>query len=204
MKELLDDNKPLYTCDEVTCKNCNVKSKVTCHFNMKSIMRFFIMAAPSFIIAGIGIYLFNYILMIPWIAFILLYFGLIEIRVMCSHCPHYAEPEIKTLKCWANYGCLKIWRYRPGPMSLPEKILFFSGIVVMFLYPIVIMAISKQFILLSILVLYIIIGGYLMHNYMCKKCMNFACPLNSVTRETRDKFLKHNSIICKAWNKTIH
>jgi len=203
MKLFMDENKPLNTCDEKTCNNCDVKSLVSCHFNMKQAMRFLFIAVPSFIIAGIGICLLNYLYIIPWISFILLYFGLIEIRVMCSHCPHYAEPETKTLKCWANYGCLKIWHYRPGPMSLPEKIVFFSGIVI-FIYPIIIMAISQQFIILSLFVLYIIIGFYLMRKYMCKKCMNFACPLNIVTQETRGKFLKHNSKISEAWNKTIH
>lgn len=203
MKIFLDNNKPLNTCDEKTCNNCNVRSLVSCHFNMKLLIRFFIIAVPCFIIAGIGICLFHYLFIIPWIAFLLLYFGLIEIRVMCSHCPHYAEPETKALKCWANYGSPKIWRYRPGLMSLSEKIVFFSGLVIIFLYPIVIMAISKQIILLSAYVLYIFIGGYFMHNYMCKKCMNFACPLNSVTQETREKFMKHNSIISNAWNKTL-
>lgn len=193
MKMFLDNNKPLNTCNEKTCNNCDVKVLVNCHFNMKLLIRFFGIAVPCFIIAGIGICLFNYLYIIPWVTVILLYFGFVEIRVMCSHCPHYAETEIKTLKCWANYGSPKIWRYRPGPMSLPEKIVFFSGIVI-FLYPIIIMYISKQFIILSVFVLYIIIGGYLMYNYMCKKCMNFACPFNSVSQEAREKFLKHNSI----------
>ncbi|GAJ20475.1 unnamed protein product, partial [marine sediment metagenome] len=30
------------------------------------------------------------------------------------------ELEINTLKCWANYGSPKLWKYRPGPMSLNE------------------------------------------------------------------------------------
>ncbi len=204
MKMFPDNNKPMSTCDEKTCSNCNVKTAVFCHFNIKLLIRFLIIAVPCFIIAGIGICQLNYILMIPWIAFILLYFGLIEIRVMCSHCPHYAEPGTKTLTCWANYGSPKIWRYRPGPMSLSEKIVFFSGIVMIAMHPIIIMIITKQIIILSVFVLYIMIGCFLIHNYMCKKCMNIACPFNSISSETRDKFLKHNSIIREAWNKNLH
>ncbi len=199
----LDKSKPLNTCDKKNCENCDVKKLLSCHFNMKLLIRFLIISIPVFILAGISICLFDYILIIPWIAFILLYFGLIEIRVLCSHCPHYAEPGSKTLKCWANYGSPKIWRFRPGPMSLTEKIIFFSGIVIIALYPVVIMAISKQFIILSIFVLFLIIDSYLMYNYMCKKCMNFSCPFNHVSQEIRNKFLKHNSIISKARNNQL-
>ena len=35
-----------------------------------------------------------------------------------------AETGTKTLKCWANYGSPKLWKYRPGPMSLAEKTVF--------------------------------------------------------------------------------
>jgi hypothetical protein len=48
-------------------------------------------------------------------------FGLLEIRVMCSHCPHYAEAG-RLLKCWANYGSPKLWAYRPGPMCRMETL----------------------------------------------------------------------------------
>ena len=44
------------------------------------------------------------------------FFGFIETRVLCSHCPHYAE-EGASLRCWANYGSPKLFKYRPGPMS---------------------------------------------------------------------------------------
>lgn len=146
---------------------------------------------PCFIIGGIGICLFNGLLIIPWISAFLLYFGLIEIRVMCSHCPHYAE-QTKTLKCWANYGSPKIWKYRPYSMSPMEKSVFYSGLLI-FIYPSVIMIIPGEYILLSLYVLSILIGGYFMVRFMCKKCMNFMCPLNRVPRETREKFSEHNS-----------
>jgi hypothetical protein len=42
-------------------------------------------------------------MLIPWLILIIGYFGFVEIRVMRSHCPHYAE-EGGSLKCWANYG----------------------------------------------------------------------------------------------------
>ncbi|KNZ41721.1 hypothetical protein [Acetobacterium bakii] len=192
MKMFLNPDKPLSTCKEHSCDDCNAKTLIHCHFNGKLLMRFLMIAFPCLLIAGIGIFRFNYLFILPWIIFTLLFFGFIEIRVLCSHCPHYAEPESKTLKCWANYGSPKIWKYRPGPMNIPEKIIFFSGILFIFLYPVVLMAISQQFILLSLLMLFIIIGVSYMYRYMCKKCMNFACPFNCVPQETREIFSEHN------------
>lgn len=86
-------------------------------------------------------------------------------------------------------------------MNLTEHIIFILGLAIIFFYPAAIIAVSKQFVLLSVYVLYVFIGGYLMQNYMCKKCMNFACPFNRVTQETREAFLKHNTIINNARNK---
>ncbi|MBN2851241.1 MAG: hypothetical protein JXQ23_00735 [Clostridia bacterium] len=202
MKMFLDKNKPLHTCDEKSCDHCDVKELVYCHFNMKLLFQFIIVAIPCFIIGGIGVSRFNPWLLIPWIVFFVLYFGLIEIRVMCSHCPHYAEPETKTLTCWANYGSPKLWKYRPGPMSLTEKFVFFSGLVIIIMYPSLIMTISEQFILLTVFVLYAMIAVFLMHLFMCRRCMNFACPLNSVPKDVKDKFMSHNSIVCHAWNQS--
>jgi hypothetical protein len=198
MKIFLDKNETLSTCDEKNCNNCNVKGLLSCHFDLKLLLRFLIIAIPPFIIAGIGICRLNCLLLIPWIAFFLLYFGLIEIKVMCSHCPHYAEPGTKTLNCWANYGSPKIWKYRPGPMNLLEKIIFLLGIAIIATYPVVIIILSKQFVLLTIFVLYLIVGAYIVYRSMCIKCMNFACPFNGVCVETKEMFLEHNSVIRNA------
>jgi hypothetical protein len=73
-------------------------------------------------------------LLIPWLTMIIGYFGFIEIRVMCSHCPHYAESD-SSLKCWANYGSPKIWKYRPEPMSFIEKAIFLGGFAIIWGYP---------------------------------------------------------------------
>ncbi len=31
------------------------------------------------------------------------------------------------LKGWANYGMPKLWKYRPGPMTFWEKVIFCTG-----------------------------------------------------------------------------
>ena len=73
---------------------------------------------------------------ILWIGIIVLYFGGVEIRVMCSHCPHYAENGL-TLSCWANHGMPKLWKFKPGPMSFLEKVVFLGGFAAVWGYPII-------------------------------------------------------------------
>lgn len=98
---------------------------------------------PLWLNAGYIIFMQNHFLFTIWIIFTFSYFGLIEIRVMCSHCPHYAEPEIKSLKCWTNYGSPKLWKYRPGPMSIIEKTIFIAGFLIMLL-PLVFILLTKK------------------------------------------------------------
>lgn len=191
-KTFLDESHPICTCNSESCDNCEVGELITCHFNLKLLMRFLMVAIPCFLIAIVGICLNHWAFLIPWVISVLLYFGLIEIRVMCTHCPHYAEPGTKALKCWANYGSPKLWKYRPGPMTIMENIIFFAGLVIIFLYPPVIMLLSGQYILTGIYIIYTVIGFYLMKRFMCNKCMNFACPLNTVCEKAKQAFKKKN------------
>jgi hypothetical protein len=130
------------------------------------------------------------------------YFGFIEIRVMCSHCPHYAENG-SSLKCWANYGAPKIWKYRPGPMTFWEKVIFFSGFALVWGYPLFFLILDLQIFLLIVYIL--TTAGFFMtlSTFLCSQCMNFACPMNRVKDEVRRDFLKRNPIIAKAWTKDI-
>lgn len=192
MKTFLDESKPLNTCTKESCEGCEAGETVICHFNLKLLMKFLLFAIPAFIMAIIGILLNHWAFLIPWVLSVLLYFGFVEIRVMCSHCPHYAEPGTKTLKCWANYGSPKIWKYRPGPMSMMENIVFFAGLAIVFLYPPVIMLLSGQYILTAIYLVYTAGAFYLMNRFMCTRCMNFACPLNAVDKKTEENFKKNN------------
>lgn len=200
-KMFLDHEKPLHTCINENCNNCDIGSELNCHFNIKQLAKFLLIVFPSFIIAAIFIFKFNPLLFIPWVILILSYFGFVEIRVMCSHCPHYAEPGIKTLKCWANYGSLKIWKYRPGPMSLNEKILFFLGIIIIFAYPIPFFILIKNYIFLGLYIILIVFAKWALNKYFCSYCINFACPLNNVTDEIKTKFFSKNPVVRDAWEK---
>jgi hypothetical protein len=197
----LSPTKPLSTCSATACDGCPVQHSLQCHFGGKELGRFMLIALPPFIIGGIGIAQLSAWYLIPWIALCMSYFGLIEIRVMCSHCPHYAEPGTSSLKCWANYGSPKLWKYRPGPMSTGEKIVFFAGLIPIAGYPLAFLLIGTQWLLLALFALTSAGMGTLMSTLMCNHCMNFACPLNRVEQPVRDDFFSRNPIVAKAWGK---
>jgi len=195
----LDPQKPLFTCSSTTCEGCPMKTRLQCHFSGRELLRFFAFAFPPFILGGIGIARINGWMLLPWIGLAVSYFGLVEIRVMCTHCPHYAEPGTKSLQCWANYGSPKLWKYRPGPMSRNEKIVFFAGLVLIAGYPLVFLAAWAQWVLLALFALTVAGMAVLMGRLMCARCMNFACPLNGVDRAARQAFFARNPVVTRAW-----
>jgi hypothetical protein len=197
----LDPKKPLATCMAETCDNCPVHETLHCHFQARDLAHFLLTASPSFLVGGAGIFHTGLWYLVPWFVIVLGYFGLLEIRVMCSHCPHYAEPG-SSLQCWANYGSPKLWKYRPGPMTGMEKGLFVGGLVAVWGYPLVFLLVEMQWFLLAVYVLTSTGFFATLKTYLCSQCMNFACPLNSVQDETRRAFFKRNSGIAQAWHVT--
>jgi hypothetical protein len=200
MKPLfLDPRKPLEGCSLKGCRACPIQSRLQCHFNGRELLRFFGIAVPPFILGGLGIAQVNAWLLLPWIALAVSYFGFIEIRVMCSHCPHYAEPGTRSLKCWANYGSPKLWKYRPGPMSRGETIVFFAGILLIAGYPLVLLVSGMQWLLLALFALTVVGMGIIMARQMCARCINFACPFNRVNKSVQEGFFARNSSVARAW-----
>jgi hypothetical protein len=196
----LDPSKPIATCTAPECHNCPVSKEVHCHFRPKELIYFLLICLPGFIVGGAGLLAFGVWPLLLWIAIIIAFFGFLEIRVMCSHCPHYAE-EGTTLRCWANHGSPKLWNYRPGPMSFIEKISFFGGLAVVWGYPLPFLWLGSLWFLL---VLYILTNGAFfasLKSFLCSQCMNFACPLNSVSETTRDLFFQRNPSIAEHWSK---
>jgi len=194
----LDPGKPIATCVSEPCNGCSLQKTLHCHFRPRDLIHFLLIASPSFLLGGAGIYHLNGWLLIPWLTMIIGYFGFLEIRVMCSHCPHYAESD-SSLKCWANYGAPKIWKYRPGPMSLIEKTVFLGGFVIIWGYPLFCLIFGLQWFLL--IVYGLTVGGFFMtlKVFLCSQCMNFACPLNTVEAEIRRDFFYRNPEVAKAW-----
>jgi len=196
--QFLDPNKPLATCIAESCDDCPVRNTLHCHFSAKDLAHFFAVVLPGFLLGGAGIYHFGIWFLVPWFVIILGFFGLVEIRVMCSHCPHYAEPG-GSLQCWANYGSPKLWKYRPGPMSGAEKAVFWAGFAAVWGYPLIFLLVGMQWFLLIVYALSTL--GFFMTLKMsfCSQCMNFACPLNEIEGEVRKDFFERNPTIAEAW-----
>jgi hypothetical protein len=196
----LDPHKPLGSCSSDSCADCPVQGSVHCHFTSHDLLRFLAIVLPAFVIGGLGIARISGWLLLPWVFLCFGYFGLVEIRAMCSHCPHYAEPG-RSLKCWANYGSPKLWTYRPGPMSGTEKLAFWSGLWAVVGYPLVVLSVGQEWILLAAYLVAVPAAYVAMRRNMCTQCMNFACPLNRVGVEAKSLFLALNPGIAEAWRE---
>ena len=198
----LDPNKPINTCVSERCNGCAVRKTLHCHFRPTDLIHFLAIALPAFLLGGAGVYHVSGSLLVLWLVMIVGFFGFLEIRVMCSHCPHYAEPD-NTLKCWANYGCPKIWNYRPGPMSLMEKFLFFGGFAIIWGYPLIFLLIGMQWFLLIVYVISAVGFFMTLKIFLCSQCMNFACPLNGVIDSVKQEFFKQNPEVAKVWGVDV-
>jgi len=198
MPAFLDPTKPIATCTAETCADCPAGRLVHCHFRGPELAQFLLNMLPPFVLAGAGIVRVSWWWLLPWLALVLGYFGLLEIRVMCSHCPHYAEPG-ETLKCWANYGAPKLWAYRPGPMSGTETFWFFAGLAAVWVYPLVFLLMGRQWFLLMVYLLTTAAAGSTLRMFLCTQCMNFACPLHNAGDKARQLFFARNPGVAEGW-----
>jgi len=86
-----DPSKPIVTSVASDCTDCPVGDVLHCHFRPKELIHFILICFPGFIVGGAGVLAFGTWPISAWITIIIGFFGFLEIRVMCSHCPHYAE-----------------------------------------------------------------------------------------------------------------
>lgn len=195
-----DPSLPIATCVARDCSDCQVAAVVHCHFGPRDLANFLLISMPGFVIGGAGVLTPGTFPLVIWIAIIVAFFGFLEIRVMCSHCPHYAENGY-TLGCWANHGAPKLWKYRPGPMSTIEKSVFFGGLVTVWVYPLPFLILAERWVLFGLYVL--ASAGFFaaLKKLFCIRCLNFACPLNSVGESAREMFFQRNPTVGIAWGK---
>lgn len=197
-----DPSTPIATCRESSCDDCPVAEKIHCHFRLSDYLHFLLISSPSFLLAGVELYRFS-----PWslglyLVIVVGFFGFLEIRVMCSHCPHYAEKG-KTLTCWANHGSPKLWKYRPGPMSTTENLLFFFGLILVWGFPLPVFIFNTSWMNLALYLLTSCGFFVTLKLFLCSKCMNFACPLNGVDQKDRELFYQYNPSVARHWPNHI-
>jgi len=174
-------------------------SGLMCRFDWKDFVGFFlnflpfgITAIAGTIYAGYGRWLWL------WLAYSLFFFYVWEARVLCSHCPYWADKS-RVLRCHANYGVIKIWKYRPGPMNRSERIQFVVGALIFGGYPFIFILMGREY-LLALIGLAAVVG---MTNCLirtaCIRCVNFSCPMNAVSKELVNAFLERNPEMLAAW-----
>jgi hypothetical protein len=184
------------------CKDCTIQSRLMCRLDPRDTLHFFMLTLPllvttigGVIAAGYGWYLLG------WLAYAVFFFFGWEARVLCSHCPYWAE-EGRVLHCHANYGVVKFWEYRPGPMSRAEQIQFAVGAVALALYPVFFMILGAQYLLAAIAIVSSISWSYLLRRNVCTRCVNFSCPMNALPKALIDAYLSRNPALRLAWEQS--
>lgn len=191
---------------ESECVGCSLQGKLGCHFSSKELLRFigvfsFILITGSAALIFYGLTNYFLISLGAFVAFAVLFFEFWEIRILCSHCPFYAEGT-RTIHCTANYGSLKIWKYRPGPMSRSEEIQLAIGFVILaalVVLPSTFLITNGHYLWAVPPIVGLAAFGYILRRFHCDSCINFACPFNPMPRSIRDEFLKRNPILLRAW-----
>jgi hypothetical protein len=183
--------QPISTCTAGDCRGCPVAPRVQCHFRLRDFTAFMLVSLPGFCLGVWGILLHADDLLIPWVVFCGVFFGVVMPRSLCSRCPRYAEPGA-ILRCWANLGVPKLFKYRPRPLSRIEKGLLLGGIALTWGIPLVVLAIAGDWLLL--LGFSLASGAFyaLLRRLFCTRCANFFCPLNRVPLELRARFWELN------------
>jgi len=207
--------------DHANCSTCGIQGKLVCKWDKKILSGFHGIAWPPLIMIIFGIVLVGLLTGVWWtlyayIIYFFLMFGVFEIRFLCSHCPYYAEKS-NTLHCLANHGSLKFWSYHPEPLNKFEKfMMYFLVVTIFFVFPLSIHSYGiwylsfnyAEYSLISLLGLIGITAASLISSisfvttlkiFFCPNCVNFSCPLNTVSKPVIDEYLKKNDVMRKAW-----
>jgi len=204
--------------DDADCSNCELEGMLDCKWERRLLLRFYKIGGLA-LVSGFSAFIFiglvhSWIPLIIYLVFWIFFFGFLEVRVLCSHCPFYAEAG-RTLHCLANHGTIKIWRYHPEPMNTYEKLGFLGGALFFMLFPIVTELytiytlldfagnLNETIVVLTVLAVGSVVGGGIFFfgliTKICTSCVNFSCPLNRVPRKVVDTYLKRNPVMKEAW-----
>ena len=188
-------------CSSSKREECSLDEDLDCHFRPRNLFLFFI----GFVIFGVpaflGIILSGFgLVVIVWIFYMIFFLQIWENRILCSHCPYYAEKG-RILRCHANYGLFKLWKYNPHPISRWEQFQFLIGVCIFMGFPIPWLIFGNQFFLLIFTLVGAVVFLLILIIKLCTRCVNFSCPLNRVPKEIMNGFFIRNLTIQKAWDK---
>lgn len=193
------DSMPCNFREPGDCAGCALEGRLMCHYDARDTVKFFMVVLPFMATAAIGAIQAGYgWYLLPWVAYLLAFFFGWEARVLCSHCPMWAE-EGRVLRCHANYGVFKFWKYRPGPMSKAEQAQFIIGALIGLAFPLGLMLLGGAYGWAAAGLAAAIGGVYTLRVVSCGRCLNFSCPLSTVPKAEVDAYLKRNPAMRAAW-----
>jgi len=189
---------------QAVCAGCAIENRLMCHYDRQDTLNFFMVGLPFMLTGVIGAIQAGYgWYLLLWLAYSLAFFFGWEARVLCSHCPMWAEKG-RVLRCHANYGVIKLWKYRPGPMSKAEQVQFIIGALIWLGFPLVLTMLGGAYLWAVVGVVSAISAAYNLRNVSCGRCINFSCPLNTVPKTDVDAYLRRNPAIREAWEAAGH
>ena len=118
----------------------------------------------------------------------------------CQFTPHHETLSI--LRCHANYGVIKLWRHRPGPMSGLEKAQFLIGVALFVGFPLVLLLVGGEYVLALVALAGAVSVGFNLWRHGCSRCINFSCPANHVPKRLVDAYLRRNPTMLEAWEES--
>jgi hypothetical protein len=154
-----------------------------------------ITAIAGMIRAGFGWYLLGWVGVVIFLRFV----G--DGRALCSHCPYWAK-EGRILRCHSNFGMIKLWRYRPEPLTKTEQTIFLISQFVIWAYPFPFLVLGGEYVLALIMASGVAALGWYSKQNKCSHCVNFSCPLNSMPKALADAYLRQNPVMREAWENS--
>ena len=188
-------------CSRHTCDGCEIEGRLLCVHTRRDLLDFGVLfigwAIPFF--AGMIIGRF-WVGLAVWAGLAIFFFGYLEALILCRHCPHYAE-EGFTLRCHANWGLPKFPAFNPRPANGAERVLWLLYVAVLFLYPVPFFVVSRQWLMLALLIWASIVWAWTVQRTQCTRCYNLSCPVNRVPEDVRATFFKYYPKFADAWGR---
>ena len=221
----MDDSNPHGVCtwgEEALCEGCGLRGALNCRWDWRLLLGFAALILP-FGASSVAVFLVAGSLTGNWLPpaayFVLLaiFLTVVETRILCSHCPFYARAGW-TIRCHANHGFPRLWRYRPGSMNAAERVSLISCFLFFLAFPAVTgtwgigllywrapeqgpvgllgLAYITAVNLASAASFIILLGVF-----YCTRCVNFSCPFNRISEAVRREYLAMNPVLEEAWRR---
>jgi hypothetical protein len=203
----------------LTCRNCELFRELICRGEGEE-RRFFVLNQVPFLsLSFFGMGLVGLVTRTWWpiLAYSfagISFLGPVGMAALCRHCPHYARAGSR-LCCIGPNPFPKLFPYSPRPLNGLERSIVVLFSLFLLSFPSLVQIYGTWFFFnrgagfallgmaginmaTTMAVLWFV---YILTHHFCSRCVNFSCPLNSVSEETAKNYLEKNPAISAAWEK---